>query len=245
MRFLLFIFFLSLNTFAQIGGEGEVYLKSDRIEPKFNGGGVDKFYEYINQNFDFSKVTKSGRMITAFTISEFGDIKNIKVIQFVDVESATEIIRVLRKTPKWSPATQNGKPISVEIKFPLDFKFSEEDKIKEQVSNQTDRLLNEIQSDSVDNKKSGGLKNFYKFIRNNYNNPDIPNLKGKVVVRFTINEDGTLTDFKIIKDLNFGAGEELIRVLKLTSGKWTPAMKNGKKVKSTFTLPIDINTSKE
>ena len=62
-------------------------------------------------------------MVTTFTVNELGEIKNIKVIQFVDVESATEIIRVLKNAPKWEPATRGGKPISIEIKFPLNFKL--------------------------------------------------------------------------------------------------------------------------
>ena len=126
--FFLLFFLTSFSGFSQIQGEDEVYLSSDRVEPTFNGGGLDKFYDYINKNFDFSKVTKPGRMITAFTINEAGEIKNIKVIQFVDVESATEIVRVLKSCPKWEPATRAGKQINVEIKFPLDFKFSKNNK---------------------------------------------------------------------------------------------------------------------
>ena len=124
----LFFVLLSSASFAQIGGEDEVYLNGDRIEAKFNGGGLDKFYEYVNKNFDFSKVTKPGRMVTAITINEFGEIKNIKVVQLVDVESATEIVRVLKNCPNWEPAKRGGNPISVEIKFPLDFKFSKKSK---------------------------------------------------------------------------------------------------------------------
>ena len=66
-------------------------------------------------------------MVTAFTVNELGEIKNIKVVQFVDVETASEIVRVLKNAPKWKPATRGGKPISVEIKFPLDFKFSKKE----------------------------------------------------------------------------------------------------------------------
>jgi hypothetical protein len=107
---------------AQIGGEGEVYLTMERIDPVFNNGGIKEFYTYINKEFDFSKVSKKGRMITVFTINELGEIKNIKVTQFLDIESAAEIIRVLKKAPNWQPAKKNGKPISVEIKLPSDFK---------------------------------------------------------------------------------------------------------------------------
>ena len=59
----------------------------DVISPKFNNGGLDKFYEFINKNFNFSKVTKPGKMITTFTVDELGEVKNIRVVQFVDIEN--------------------------------------------------------------------------------------------------------------------------------------------------------------
>jgi hypothetical protein len=231
-----------MSCFSQ-GAEFEVVYPPDVILPKFNDGGLDKFYEYVNKNFDFSKVTKPGKMITSFTVDEQGEIKNIRVNQFVDIESATEIIRLLKNAPKWQPAIRGGKPFSVAIKFPLDFQFSK--KNEEQKTTQFDKPLNEAQSDSVTTNTSGGLKKFYDFIKKNYRIPNVQNIKGQVAVSFTINEDGTLSDFKIVKDLKHGTGEELIRVLKLTSGKWTPAMKEGKKVKSTFTLPLNIHTPDE
>ena len=119
---LLFFCVLPYVSFAQLRGEDEVYLGGDIINPSFNGGDLGKFYDYINKNFDFTKITKKGRMVAAFTVSELGEIKGIKILQFLDVDSATEMIRVLKKPPIWKPATKLGKPISVELKMPFDFK---------------------------------------------------------------------------------------------------------------------------
>ncbi|MFT7352375.1 MAG: hypothetical protein ACI9XR_002156 [Flavobacterium sp.] len=123
-RFLiLFLFaFLPNISMAQIGGEDEVYLNAEVINPTFNGGDLGKFYDFINKNFDFTKVTKKGKMVAAFTVTETGELKGIKIVQFLDVESAAEMIRVLKISPKWKPAVKLGKPVSVEIKIPLDFK---------------------------------------------------------------------------------------------------------------------------
>ena len=122
-----FVFLLvctCLLNYAQGAEYNDVY-PPDVISPKFNNGGLDKFYEFINKNFNFSKVTKPGKMITTFTVDELGEVKNIRVVQFVDIESATEIIRVLKNAPKWEPALRGGKPFSVAIKFPLTFKEKE------------------------------------------------------------------------------------------------------------------------
>ena len=58
----------------------------------------------------------------SFTVNEFGQVKKIKVLEFPNVEAASEIIRVLNKSPKWEPAKRAGNPFSVEIKMPLMFK---------------------------------------------------------------------------------------------------------------------------
>ena len=105
-----------------MGGEDEVYLKGDRIEAKFNGGGLDKFREYLDENFDYSKVLKTGKLEATFTIDEQGNVTKIRITQILDIESATEFIRVLKMCPKWEPAKRGGKPISIEIKYPMVFK---------------------------------------------------------------------------------------------------------------------------
>ena len=73
-------------------------------------------------------------------------------------------------------------------------------------------------------------------IHSNYKrSKETKKLKGNVVVNFIIEKDGTLSNFKIIKDLSFGTGEELIRVLKKT-GKWKHGLKDGKPVRTFFTF---------
>ena len=119
----LFLFILlPISGFSQIGGEGEVYLNGDRIEAKFGGGGMDNFAAFIKRNFDYSKVTKAGKLEGAFTVDEQGNVTKIRITQVLDVESATEFIRVLKMCPKWEPAQRGGKPISIEIKYPMVFR---------------------------------------------------------------------------------------------------------------------------
>lgn len=118
----IFFLFLPMISLGQIGGEDEVYLNGDRIEATFNGGGMEEFNKFINKEFDYSKVTKPGKMVASFTVDVDGTVKNIKLVQMIDVDSATEMIRVLNKCPKWQPAKKAGKPISIEIKYPMVFR---------------------------------------------------------------------------------------------------------------------------
>lgn len=87
-----------------------------------------------------------------------------------------------------------------------------------------------------------GMENFYKFVGENYTRPKTPEevkLAGKVYVTFIVEADGNLSDFKILRDIGYGTGEEAIRVLKL-SPKWTPGEINGEAVRTLYSLPIAI-----
>lgn len=88
----------------------------------------------------------------------------------------------------------------------------------------------------------GGMENFYKYIGENYTKPRTPEevkLSGKVYVTFIVEADGNLSDFKVLRDIGYGTGEEAIRVLKL-SPKWTPGKINGEAVRTLYSLPIAI-----
>ena len=113
---------MPISVFSQIQGEDEVYLNGDRIEAKFGGGGIDNFTAFIDRNFDYSKVTKTGTLEGAFTIDEQGNLTKIRITQVLDTQSAMEFIRVLKMCPKWKPAKRGGKPISIDIKYPMVFR---------------------------------------------------------------------------------------------------------------------------
>lgn len=85
----------------------------------------------------------------------------------------------------------------------------------------------------------GGMKNFYAIMGNNYQMPEEEGLRGKVYVSFVVEKDGSLTDFKVIRDIGFGTGKETIRVMNKMA-KWIPAEQNGKKVRCFYSLPITL-----
>jgi hypothetical protein len=224
--------------------ETELVTSPDVSNPKFNGGDLNKFYEFINQEFNYSTVTKAGKIVVSFTVTELGEVKKLKVLEFPNIEAASEIIRVLNISPKWEPAKRAGNPFSVVIKMPLLFK----EKINSQLTLKPEIFKEDLDIVKVSNdgtskgkEFSGGLNNFIKFVSENYHQPEVEGLCGKVIVSFVIDIDGSLVDIKVIKDLGFGTGKEAIRVLKLCP-KWTPGVQNGKPVRSEFTLPISIDT---
>ena len=58
-----------------------------------------------------------------------------------------------------------------------------------------------------------------------------------MVVTFTINADGSISDPKVVRSLDKELDAEALRVVGLMP-KWIPAKMNGKSKKSKYTLPI-------
>ncbi|MFR6236864.1 MAG: energy transducer TonB [Parabacteroides distasonis] len=65
-------------------------------------------------------------------------------------------------------------------------------------------------------------------------------IKGKVVVQFVVNEDGKLSDFKVIKSVHQYLDNEALRVVKLLP-KFIPALdEQGNPVKAYVTILFDV-----
>ena len=245
---LVIVFFtFSLSSIAQNGGEDEVYLNGDGVEARFNGGGIDNFSEFVYKEFDYSKVTKPGKMVGAFTVDVEGNVKNIKIIEFFDVESATEFIRVLKKCPKWEPAKRGGKPVSIEIKYPMIFRQKAQPK-QETTKSDDENTNTSTNDENVSDSKSielgpefpGGITNFRKYIAKNFRIPEVEGLKGKIIVSFIVEIDGSLSQIKVENDIGYGTADEIKRVLK-ECPKWKPGTQRGIPVRCLQSLPITIS----
>jgi TonB family protein len=91
----------------------------------------------------------------------------------------------------------------------------------------------------------GGKSAFKKNLLQSLRYPDealTNKAEGKVTVRFTVQPDGALTGFEVVKGIGFGCDEELIRLIK-NGPAWKPAMQGDKpvvdkvKVRFKFELP--------
>ncbi|MDR3218933.1 MAG: energy transducer TonB [Dysgonamonadaceae bacterium] len=86
----------------------------------------------------------------------------------------------------------------------------------------------------------GGETNLYDFIRKHLVYPEGAigaGTQGSVVCRFTIVEDGSISDIEILKSLDRYTDEEAVRIIKLMP-KWIPGQQSGQAIKVGYILPI-------
>ncbi len=88
----------------------------------------------------------------------------------------------------------------------------------------------------------GGVQALMRYLSHNMRYPEKAvkeNRQGRVIVKFLIDKDGSVTDAKVVKSCGSDLDAEALRVVG-EMPKWTPGKKDGKVVKTEFTLPVQF-----
>jgi periplasmic protein TonB len=92
----------------------------------------------------------------------------------------------------------------------------------------------------------GDSDSLLKFLNSTVRYPDearSKNIQGRVVVKFVVDKDGSITNPVIVRGIGGGCDEEAIRLINAMP-KWTPGYHNGKAVRVYYTLPISFKLGK-
>lgn len=92
----------------------------------------------------------------------------------------------------------------------------------------------------------GGMGEFMKFIAQHIQYPADAlqaKLQGRVIARFVVREDGSVSDIEILRSISPSLDAEAIRVLKLMP-KWKPGTQRGKAVAVKYTVPVTFRLDK-
>ncbi len=95
--------------------------------------------------------------------------------------------------------------------------------------------------------KQSGKESIHEFYRDSLKYPPTQNCKGRVYLKFVIEKDASLTNICITRDIP-GCSEcndEALRLIRLMSGLWTPAIKDKEKVRYTMFIPVIFNLVKD
>ena len=89
----------------------------------------------------------------------------------------------------------------------------------------------------------GGYEAFYKFVNKKLKYPARArrmDIEGTVFMSFVVDENGDMTDIKIIKGIGAGCDEEVLRIFEKPL-KWTPGTQRGVPVKVNKIMPIKFS----
>lgn len=193
---------------------------------------------------------------------QFGSVKNYQslLLDFASDKNTISLasnINYLITKKRLLMMTKNVSPFKIALKtittsvvcFLVIFTFSTKSaaqKVEEKTVSVQKQEVTVTDSIAKQPEFPGGIVEFYKFIGKNFKMPveaSKNKIEGKVLMEFMVEKDGSLSEFKIKKDLGYGLGAEAERVLKL-SPKWNPGIQEGQPIRVMYALPITIQADK-
>jgi TonB family protein len=88
-------------------------------------GGRSAWLTYLGGNLKYTKALRkekiSGQIIAKVFVDPTGTVSNVEIIKSLHPLLDEEVIRVMKGSPKWKPATQNGKAVQMMFNQPITF----------------------------------------------------------------------------------------------------------------------------
>ncbi len=98
----------------------------DEKEAAFRGGNKG-WLKYLQTNLKYPEravnMGKTGKVLIYFIVDSNGNITDIKLHKSVEYSLDEEALRLIRQSPKWEPAFQNGKNVKAYRRQPVTFSF--------------------------------------------------------------------------------------------------------------------------
>ena len=89
-------------------------------EQRFLDRWVYKYLKYPQSAIDSGI---SGRVIVEFTVDQEGKVKDVEIIKSLDYDLDEAALKTVEASPDWKPAKIAGKPVSVRIALPVEFRL--------------------------------------------------------------------------------------------------------------------------
>ena len=97
------------------------------VLPTFPGG-LEQFGKFLSKNLRYPNLAREnnigGRVTVSFVIETNGELTNLKVLRGIGAGCDEEAIRVIKKSPLWSPGYQNGRTVRVSYIMPIVFRLA-------------------------------------------------------------------------------------------------------------------------
>jgi len=244
---------MALVAHAQRDTTSVVYAEEERVSllvtsvdlmPEFPEG-TDALKNYLRDNLRYPEEAKEkgieGRVVVQFWIEEDSTLSRIVVISDPKPLLDAEAVRLVRSMPKWKPATHKGTPVRCRYVVPVHFKLDEENRVPADSEDGFVCHLGETIPEFP-----GGVEALMNYLKTSIRYPisaQKKGVEGRVIVRFLVNVDGSISNAEVIKSVDKLLDDEALRIVR-EMPKWKPG-RNGKgEVEAmTFNLPIQFRLS--
>ena len=94
--------------------------------PEFPGG-MEAWNNFLKDNLKYPSQARrmgiEGTVYLVFEIKTDGSVHNIELLRGIGAGCDEEAMRVIGKSPKWTPGKQRGRLVNVRMRIPIRFKL--------------------------------------------------------------------------------------------------------------------------
>lgn len=94
--------------------------------------GIDGWRRFLEKNLDANTPVENGApvgqysVIVQFVVNKNGDVSDVQPLTRYGWGMENEVTRIIKKSGKWNPAIQNGRPVNAYRKQPVTFQVTKE-----------------------------------------------------------------------------------------------------------------------
>lgn len=234
---------------ARRGTYDKVFTETE-TSASFPGGELG-WQSYLKRNINNQRAVNNGastgtyKVVASFIVTNTGKVSDVRIEKDPGYGMGQEVIRILEKGPAWKPAMQRGKSVHSKMMKTVTFFLSTE-KPKEQIK-ETTTVLNVSLDTLYTNPEvpasfPGGLPSWSKYLQRNLDKNLVkrnggPPGKYTVIIKFLVDDDGTISNVQAANDPGYGAKAEALRMI-AKGPNWKPALVKGRQVQSQHKISI-------
>jgi TonB family protein len=120
MRWLSLLFILAICCEAKYIPEDGIYSVAEQM-PEYTDG-IQEFEQHVKDYISANDL-ETGSVFVSFVITDTGDLQDIKVVKSISDIHDELAVKAIKSAPnKWQPGSDEGKPVSVKMVYPVHFK---------------------------------------------------------------------------------------------------------------------------
>lgn len=216
----------------------------DAVEqPAVPQGGPAAYAAFLQKNQHYPAAAlaarQEGTVQVSFVVEKTGEVREAAVAQPGAPALDAEALRLIRASPRWTPAHHQGRAVRQRVTVPVSFVLAGPAETVTVAGPAAPGGATLIHPDRPA-QPVGGAAAFFAWVKANQQYPALARhrrVQGRVPVEFTVQPDGSLTDVRVLQKHGSGLDEEAVRLIK-AAPKWEPATFQGQPIKQKLTLPV-------
>lgn len=209
---------------------------------------MDKIDQAMSANLklpaEAKKAGEGGTAVISLTIDPEGSVASMELVDDPGYGMGAAAMKAMKKLSKsWHPAEHFGDKVAVEFKVPVVFEAPVEEEeptpvVKPDVYTVVDKMPAFGDCSVGDKQCSYGAVVAYLSENMKYPEPAMTaGIEGVVKTSFVIDEEGNVTDVKVVEGIGSGCDEEAARLISEMPA-WKPGIHEGEAVKVSYDLPV-------